>query len=625
MVTECLNMSQLEGYTAGGTVHSVINNLIGFTTVPEDGRSTRYCTDVAKMIEAPIFHVNGEDPEAVITVAILAVRYRQVFKRDVFVDLLCYRKYGHNEQDEQSFTQPILAALIEKQPSIFKSYSQRLVTEGVITEAELKALTDRLDAALEAAQAKAKRSPHDPTIDPAGARWRGMDSTYSFDPVKTGASRDQIAEVCAALGRVPDGFNVNPKLARLLQSRAGLAKADPKALVLNHADAELLAFGTLLLDATPVRLSGQDSRRGTFTQRHSVLRDAKSGEPHTPLNAMREMGEPGIPDREPGTTGADGRPRQAKFCVYDSPLSEVSVMGFDYGYSLADPIMLVCWEAQFGDFVNGAQVIIDQYLASSELKWDRWSGLVLLLPHGYEGAGPEHSSCRMERFLQLCADDNLQVVYPSTAAQHFHMLRRQVRRNFRKPLVVMTPKGMLREPTSSMAELSDGRFFDLIDDPAFTSADRKAVKRVIYCSGKIYHELAKRREAISRADTAIVRIEQLYPLNVDLLREIDARYPKGAERVWVQEEPRNAGAYIYIADRFQTDLKLALPYIGREPSASPAVGSKHVHKDQQEEILTAAIGPAPAPAAKASEVQPKPTDAKAPDKAPDKAKLRATA
>lgn len=594
VVAECLNMSQLEGYTVGGTVHVVINNLIGFTTIPEDGRSSTYCTDVAKMVDAPIFHVNGEDPEACVAVARLAIEYRQAFKKDVFVDLVCYRKYGHNEGDEPSFTQPILAALIKAKTSTLQHYAERLLAEKVITSDDAKAIWDRLDAALDAAQTKAKKAPNVPLIDPGSARWAGMTGEYSFEPANTAVSRETLEEVCAALGRTPEGFNVNPKLAGLLKGRAELVQTGH----VSHSEGELLAIGTLLLEGIPVRLSGQDARRGTFTQRHAVIRDFQTGAPFVGLNSMRELGDPTKPAPQ---NQADGRSKQARFCVYDSPLSEYAIMAFEYGYSLADPNMLVMWEAQFGDFANTAQVIPDQFLSSGEIKWSRWSGLTLLLPHGYEGAGPEHSSARLERFLQLCADDNMQVCYPSTGAQTFHMLRRQVKRGFRKPLIVMTPKSMLRVPTSTVDELVSGMFRELMDDPTFEAKggnDRKGVKRVVFCTGKVYHELAERAKVLGKKDVAIVRIEQLYPFHAEMAKGIIAKYPKGAEMVWAQEEPRNAGAYMFIADQFRTNLGVELAYIGRDASATPAVGSKRADKLHQEAVIAAAIGPKPKDAAK---------------------------
>jgi len=594
MVPECLNLYDLEGYTVGGTIHIVVNNHIGFTTSPEDARSTRYCTDIAKFIEAPVFHVNGEDPEACVAVAKLALEYRQKFQRDVFIDMWCYRKYGHNEQDEQSFTQPLLTKTISAQKGVLASYADRLLKEGVINDADVQAISHRLAEALEQAQAAAREKPNDPTIDAGSARWKGISNQFSFEPVDTSVSREMLAEVCAALGRTPEGFQVNRKLVPVLKARTELLESGE----ISYADAETLAYGTLLLERHPIRLTGQDVRRGTFSHRHAVLRDVDTGEPFIPLNNIRQIDEPGL-----GCPDAD-KPCQSKLCIYDSPLSEASVLGFDYGYSLADPGMLVLWEAQFGDFVNGAQVIIDQYIASAETKWDRWSGLVMLLPHGYEGAGPEHSSGRMERFLSLCGSDNMQVVYPTTAGQTFHMIRRQVARSFRKPLIVMTPKSMLRVPTGHIDDLTNDGFHEMLDDPFFTKEanDPKAVTRVILCCGKIYWELAERRAAAGRKDVAIVRVEQIYPFHKELLAQILARYPKDAELVYAQEEPYNAGAFLFIADRLQSRMGLERPvYIGRPESGSPATGSKRKHKMEQDRILTQAVGPMPATESKPGE------------------------
>ncbi|MEM1185607.1 MAG: 2-oxoglutarate dehydrogenase E1 component [Planctomycetota bacterium] len=590
IVQEVLNFSQLEGYTTGGTIHVVVNNQIGFTTSPEDGRSSRYCTDIGKFIDAPIFHVNGEDPEAVVSVAQLAVEYRQEFRGDVFIDLQCYRKYGHNEQDEQSFTNPILAKLIKGQKSVLDTYSNYLLNEQVINQADVEAIRFRLDEALEQAQAKAKSSPFDPTIDPGSARWQGLGGGFTFEPGETAVSVELLKEVSEALGTVPEGFGLNRKLKALLDHRSKLYESDE----VSYADAEALAFGTLLVEGHGLRLSGQDCRRGTFSHRHAVLADSETGERFTPLNNIREMGLLDTNDK-PGTPGNDGKPRQARLDVFDSPLSEQSVLGFEYGYSLADPSMLVMWEAQFGDFVNGAQVIIDQFIATAEAKWERWSGLTLLLPHGYEGQGPEHSSARIERFLKLCGGNNMQVVYPTTAAQCFHMFRRQVKRSFRKPLIVFTPKSLLRVPNSTAAQLTSGQFYEILDDPRFTDrgGDRSKVKKVMLCCGKLYHELAERRDLIGREDVAIVRIEQLYPFHVELMKEILARYP-GAELCYAQEEPRNMAGYLFVSDQIMTHLKIDRPrHIGRPNAASPAVGSKRMHKVEQEQILTEAIGPKP--------------------------------
>lgn len=577
IVAECLTMSQLDGYAVGGTIHVVINNQVGFTTDPRDARSTQYCTDIAKMVNCPVLHVNGDDLEAVVTAAIIAADYRHEFRKDVFVDIVCFRRFGHNEQDEPTYTQPSLYAAVKQHPGTLAVYTQKLLAEGSVTAAEAQAMLDAEQAELDAGQAAARTTPVNPVPAPGEGGWKGMTGQYTLTSPKTAVDPKTIAEVCSAMGRAPDGFNVNAKLKGLLQARAAL----PSHNKISHADAEQIAIGTLLLDGHAVRLSGQDCRRGTFTQRHAVLRDEKTDQRYTPLNNVR-----------PG--------KQATFDVWDSPLSEFGVMGFDYGYSRGAPRTLVMWEGQFGDFVNGAQVMIDQYLASSEVKWQRWAGLVLLLPHGYEGQGPEHSSARLERFLQLCADENMEVCYPSTGAQTFHMLRRQMLRNFRKPLIVMTPKKFLRVETSTVDELSTGAFQHLIDDPAFGGKGSKTVKRVIYCSGKFYHELNERRELTKKQDVAIVRVEQLYPLHAQQLKEIDARYPASAERVWSQEEPRNQGAFLYAADAFRELASISLQYIGRAASASPACGSEYAHKKQQDKILTAAIAPAPAAPADAN-------------------------
>ncbi|HED52623.1 MAG TPA: 2-oxoglutarate dehydrogenase E1 component, partial [Phycisphaerales bacterium] len=568
--------------------HVVVNNNIGFTTKPEDSRTATYCTDIAKSIGAPVLHVNGEDPEAVVTVAKLAAEYRQRYRKDIFIDMWCYRKYGHNEQDEQSFTQPVLAKLIKQKKSVMNVYAEQMRQEGIISEHDHSLLQKRINETFDTAQQIARTSPKDPTIDPGSERWAGFEHGYSFVPADTSVSQQHLKDVCKALGTVPEGFKVNRKLKQLLESRSKLWDGGK----ISYADGEILAYGTLLEEGHAVRLSGQDSRRGTFSSRHAVLYDAETGEPYTPLNNICEMGIFGT-DKAPGTLDETGRRRQAKFCVYDSPLSEASVLAFDYGYSLADPNMLVCWEAQFGDFVNGAQAIIDQFVASAQVKWERWSGLVMLLPHGYEGAGPEHSSARMERFLQLAGNTNIQVIHPSTGAQIFHALRRQVKRSFRKPLIVMTPKSLLRVPTSDVSELTSGRFREMIDDPMFDQlgGDRSKVRRVVLCCGKIYHELAARRDELGLKDLAILRFEQLYPFHSEMAREMLARYPKDAEYCWVQEEPRNMGAYLFMADTLREQLGMdSLHYIGRDTSASPAAGSKKKDRAQQESVITDAIG-----------------------------------
>ncbi len=593
-VQECLNFSQLEGYRTGGTIHVIVNNLIGFTTGPEDGRSSAYCSDVAKMIDAPIFHVNGEDPEAVVHVASLAAEYRTRFGRDVVIDLWCYRKWGHNEGDDPSFTQPLMAKLIKKKPSVLKTYAERLLAENVITEKDVQEIRRSLEEQMDKAQSQATKQPSDPSIDPGSWRWQGFGPEYSFDLAETGVSMDVLKEVAAAHGNYPEGFNLHRNLKKILDKRAESVEEDHP---IDWGTGEAFAFGSMLLESVALRLSGQDSRRGTFSQRHACVKDQDTAEAYIPLNHMRECGEYGVEEKAPGTNAADGRPRQARLCVYDSPLSEEAVLGFEYGYSLADPNMLVMWEAQFGDFANSAQVLIDQFIASAEVKWQRWCGLTLLLPHGYEGQGPEHSSARMERFLQLCADDNMQVAYPSTPSQYFHLLRRQVARSFRKPLIVMTPKSLLRLPeaTSAVREFTEGGFREILDDPAFEvgGADRSGVKRLILCCGKVYYDLDRRRRELGTEEVAIVRVEQLYPLHTDLLEETLAKYPKSAELIWAQEEPKNAGGYGHFSLVTHELLGWSgLPYVGRDRSATPATGSKKQHDLEQKRLVEEAINAA---------------------------------
>jgi len=593
VVTECLNMANLDGYTVGGTVHIVINNQVGFTTDTDDARSTMYCTDVAKMINAPVLHVNGDDPEACVRAVRIAAEYRQQFKLDVFVDLCCFRKHGHNEQDEPGYTQPKLYALVRAHPGTRAKYAEQLTAAGVTSAQAAVKLVEAEINMLDQAQVSAQAKPMRPVPPPGGGAWSGFVGTYSFESPRTAIDAKTLARICAAMGHVPEGFTHHEKLKGALEARAKL----PLTKKLSHADGEQVALGALLLEGTPIRLSGQDSRRGTFSQRHAVLRDIVTGERYTSLNHI-----------QPGSASQS----QARLDVWDSPLSEYSVMGFEYGYSRACPKTLIMWEAQFGDFCNTAQVIIDQYMAASEVKWDRWAGLTLLLPHGYEGQGPEHSSARLERFLQLCADQNMEVVYPSTGAQVFHLLRRQAKRNFRKPLIVMTPKKFLRAETSTTDELLTGSFQHLIGDSHLDAAASMKVIKVVYCSGKVYHELHERRLAAKRTDVALVRVEQLYPFHTALAREIDARYSGSAKRVWAQEETRNAGAYLFISDIFRQELRIELEYIGRAASASPATGSEHTHKDQQEKLLTLAVGPLGGSGA----TTPSPNGSPSPGKAP---------
>lgn len=565
LVAETLNLSQLEGYTVGGTIHFVINNQIGFTTTPREARSTPYSTDVAKMVEAPIFHVNGDDPEAVVAVTSLALLYRQTFGHDVVVDMICYRRYGHNEADEPAFTQPLLYKKIKDRPSALKLYRRSLVEQGVITAQEEQDIASDFQARLQKAFESVKANTVVPVVPSAGPYWSDLRGAYSHEPAGTDVTAEALAEVARALTTIPPNFALNPKVARRLPE---VMRAVAEHGTVDWPTAELLAFGTLLDEGTPVRLSGQDSARGTFSQRHSVWQDMNSQEPHVPLNHIR--------------------PGQAKFCVYNSMLSEAAVLGFDYGYSLAEPRMLVLWEAQFGDFANGAQVIIDQFIASSIAKWQRASGLVLLLPHGMEGQGPEHSNAYMERYLAACADDNLQVVNLTTPAQYFHALRRQMKRPFRRPLVVMAPKSLLRSPValSPVDHLVQGPFREVLDDPEPPAFAR----RIVLCSGKVYYDLLQRRRQDKVEGVALVRVEQLYPYPEAMLAEVAARYGSAKEVVWAQEETQNRGGWSFMFPRLlELFPRERVRYAGRAPSASPAAGSLAVHKREQEALVRSAL------------------------------------
>jgi 2-oxoglutarate dehydrogenase E1 component len=565
LIAETLNLSQLAGYTTGGTLHVIINNQIGFTTFPSDARSTTYCTDVAKMIQAPIFHVNCEDIEACVYVAELALDFRQTFHRDVVVDMFCFRRHGHNEGDDPSFTQPVMYEKIRSKPSLTSIYNEQLVVTGDLTVAETEALDSKFEAKLQHARDDVRAGPAQyPMMRGFSGQWKGLSSTFAHVSADTAVPEDQLQRIGAALTHLPDGFHPHPKLLPLFK---GWQEDLVQKRTVPWPLSELLAFGSLLQEGTPVRLSGQDSRRGTFSQRHSVLHDYKTGEPYMPLNSV--------------ATG------DATYQAYDSLLSEAAVLGFEFGYSLDAPQTLVLWEAQFGDFANGAQVIIDQFLAASESKWMRQCGLVLLLPHGYEGQGPEHSSARLERWLQLCAENNLQVCYPSTPAQYFHLLRRQMKRPFRKPLVVMTPKSLLRHKAaqSPLDEFVHGRFHEVLDD---TSVDPARAKRVILCSGKIYYDLAEQRTREPAEEVALVRLEQFYPLHDERLARVLGRYPDSAEWVWVQEESQNMGAWTILDPRLR-QLGYGFKYIGRDASASPATGSHEVHIREQKEVVEAAI------------------------------------
>jgi len=567
VVAETLNMSQLTGYKTGGTIHVVINNQIGYTTLPEDARSTRYATDMAKMLMVPIFHVHGEDLEAVIHVMRLAVEYRMTFNKDVVIDLICYRRYGHNEGDEPYFTQPQMYERIRERPPLNSLYAQKLTEEGLITKEDLavmqKDINQRLEETFKAVRESICVFPESKFFE----NWEGFHGNYSHDPFETGFPQAKLMSLARKLNTVPAEFNLNPKLDRLLQKRLETIK---KGAGINWANAEALAFASLLSEKIPIRLSGQDSGRGTFSQRHSVLTDIKTGDEYRPLNAL-------------GKT-------QAPFFVYDSMLSEAGILGFDYGYSMAQPRALVIWEAQFGDFVNNAQAVIDLYIASGETKWQRLSGLVMLLPHGWEGMGPEHSSARLERFLQLCAGDNIQVCNLTTPAQYFHRLRRQVKGDFRKPLIIMAPKSLLRHPlaVSELADLTAGCFQEVIDDPN----QLKNPSRILFCSGKLYYELLIRRRELKKRNTAIVRLEQLYPFPEMQLRNVIKKYPKARQYFWVQEEPENMGAWFFMRPRLAKLLGKHIKYIGRKPAASPATGFPHIYRREQAAIIEEALGPA---------------------------------
>jgi 2-oxoglutarate dehydrogenase E1 component len=566
MVAETLNLSKLAGYSTGGTLHVIINNQIGFTATPAETRSTLYCSDVAKMIQVPIFHVNGDDPEAVVHVARLALDYRQRFAEDVVIDLVCYRRHGHNESDEPAFTQPLLYEKIRARPSVRRLYTDQLIETGVLRTEDAQAIEARLSEQLDEALAEMKVDPPGPDepYEPRGP-WTGFDRKASVAAV-TAVPVERLQQVAERIAQTPAGFDLHKKLKPFLEKRA---KAIPDDGEIDWAFAEALAFGTLLLEGHHVRLSGQDSSRGTFSHRHAVLVDQTSEVEYAPLAHLSAT--------------------QGRFEVYDSLLSEQAVLGFEYGYSVADPKTLTLWEAQFGDFANGAQVIIDQFVASAAVKWGRLSGLVMLLPHGYEGQGPEHSSARIERYLQLCAEDNIQVVNCTTPAQYFHVLRRQMRRNFRAPLVVFTPKSLLRAPraVSHPNEFSNGTFQPVIPD-AECARNPESVRRVLFCSGKVYYDVLEEREKRgAEAEVAIVRVEQIYPWDGAGIDASLAAFANLEHVVWVQEEPKNMGPWFFVHDLLQAQLPkgITLRYAGRPAAAAPAGGSMRLHRQRQGKLL----------------------------------------
>src|SRR5215469_7902024 len=573
LVAESLELSDLVGFCTGGTIHIIVNNQIGFTTAPSAARSSPYPSDVAKGVQAPIFHVNGDDPEAVVEVARAAMEFRQQFKKDVVVDLFCYRRHGHNETDEPAFTQPLMYRTIARRPTTRQIYAERLAEAGVLRKEEADAMASRFITELEA-QFEAAKSYRANKADWLEGAWAGLEEAPDDDRRgDTGVASEALREIGRGLVTVPEGFRLNPKIARQLDAKRAAIEAGAG---IDWATAEALAIASLCAGGTHVRMSGQDSGRGTFSQRHAVLVDQETEEHYVPINHVK--------------------PGQAPFEIIDSPLSEAAVVGFEYGYSLADPSTLVLWEAQFGDFANGAQVIIDQFLTSGEVKWLRMSGLVLLLPHGYEGQGPEHSSARIERYLQLCAEDNIQVCNLTTAANYFHALRRQIRRNFRKPLVIFTPKSLLRakEVASRLDEMAPCTSFHRVGGETEAIAPDHEVRRVVLCTGKVYFDLIKARAKSGDRRVAVVRVEQLYPFPFGALAAVLQRY-RNAEVVWCQEEPQNMGAWNFVDRRIEqvlAGLEVAAKrarFAGRAEAASPATGLFKRHVEEQAHLVAEAL------------------------------------
>ncbi len=567
-VMETLNLSQLAGYKTGGTIHIIVNNQIGFTTPPRMARSCVYPSDVVKMLGIPVFHVNGDDPEAVYHVAKLAVAFRQYFHTDIVINLFCYRRHGHNEMDEPNFTQPLTYQAIKKHPSGLEIYARQLVEEGAVTPQEDEQIRQECRARFDAALKKAATEKMKPATETLQGSWSGLGRGVPHQIAITEVEIGILREITKGLTTVPKDFTPHPRLVKLMGGRRDMIEGK---VPIDWGMGELLAYGSLVWEGFNVRLSGQDASRGTFSHRHANLVDITNGADYVPLEHLREG--------------------QGRFAVYDSPLSEIGVLAFEFGYSLSDPYCLTIWEAQFGDFGNCAQMIIDQFIASSEAKWLRMSGLVLLLPHGFEGQGPEHSSARLERFLQMAADDNYQVCNATTPAQFFHLLRRQMHRTFRKPLIVMSPKSLLRHPgaTSSPEDLINGTFREVLFDQ--WAAPKEKVRRIDFCSGKVYYDLQAEREKRKAKNIALVRLEQLYPFPDDQIARVMEQYPNASEMRWVQEEPKNMGAWSFLEPLFREKLppRLAPVYVGRPAAASPATGSHRVHKEQQEALVAEAL------------------------------------
>ncbi|RUQ38554.1 MAG: 2-oxoglutarate dehydrogenase E1 component [Candidatus Competibacteraceae bacterium] len=566
---ETFQFSQVRGYRTGGTVHIVVNNQIGFTTSnPLDTRSALYCTDVAKMVQAPIFHVNGDDPEAVLFVTRLAVEYRMTFNKDVVIDMVCYRRLGHNEADEPAATQPMMYRKIRARKTTAALYAEKLIAAGVVTEAEFQAMQTQYRDDLDAGR-QVSRPTLPPVKGPYSIDWAPFLNEDWNAPVHTAVPLTTLRDMSERLLKVPEGLEMHPRVAKIMDDRRKMAAG---ALPVDWGFAENLAYATLLHEGYQVRISGQDCGRGTFFHRHSVLHNQKDGSSYTPLMHIS--------------------PNQPTFIVIDSILSEEAVMGFEYGYATAEPMGLVIWEGQFGDFANGAQVVIDQFISSGQTKWGRLCGLVLLLPHGFEGQGPEHSSARLERYLQLCAENNMQIVVPSTPAQCFHMLRRQMKRGFRKPLVVMSPKSLLRHrlAVNSLEDLTEGSFQEII--PEIDAHNAEKITRVVACSGKVFYDLLEARRERKLEHVAIIRIEQLYPFPQARYNQILDQYPNLTDIAWCQEEPKNQGAWYQSLHHLERGLKphQTVHYAGREPLASPAVGYYSVHVEQQQRLVNEALG-----------------------------------
>jgi 2-oxoglutarate dehydrogenase E1 component len=561
-VAETLNLSALEGYSTGGTLHLIANNQVGFTTDPSEGRSTRYSSDLAKGFDVPIIHVNADDPEAAMSAVRLALAFRRRFESDVVVDLVGYRRHGHNEQDEAAYTQPLMVAQIVDHPTVREQFAQRLLEEGVVTQEESDQLLAQVTSELKQAHEALKATfgaPHPP---------EGKIPFSSGDGVVTAVAADRLHELNEELLRVPEHFTVHPKLLGQLERRLKTIEEGG----IDWGQAEALAFGSLLVEGIPIRFTGQDTERGTFSHRHAVLHDVQTGETFTPLQNLDD----GI----------------ASFEIHNSPLSEYACLGFEYGYSVAAPEALVLWEAQFGDFVNGAQIVVDQFIVAGLAKWRETTRLTLLLPHGYEGNGPEHSSARLERFLQLAAQENIRVANPSTSGQYFHLLRRQALDAAGRPLIVMTPKGLLRlkQASSTLADLAEGSFRQVIDDP---DAKREDVMRLVFCSGKVYYDIAGHEARARATQVGVARLEQLYPFPVDAYAELIAGYPNLREVVWAQEEPQNMGAWRTIRHRLEAPVKEAgvpLSYVGRPWRASPSEGYPTAHLREQDRIVRTALG-----------------------------------